>query len=490
MRVVRLQAENFQILKAVEIVPGEGPVIVGGKNEQGKSSIMDAIWVALAGKSAAPLQPIRKDAPATEGVQQARIVLDIGEYVVERTFKSKEGAPYTDTIKLLDDRGRIVPKPQQVLNDLLGAIGFDPFAFTKLRPEEQAEQLLGLVALPIDLEDFASEDAADYATRRDVNRQADALQAQIAAIPLVKLEGEAPDRDALTEQLASAADHNGAIERERMAREQEGRRIEGVKQSAEEKRATAERRRAQAAELIKEAEALEASGLELDNEAVRLEGALEAREPLAEPIDTQAVRQKLAEADVELAERQRQQRRAALEAERAALVARSEGFTEAMEDRERQRKEALKAAMMPVEGLGFSINEKGKPVVTWQGLPFAQASTAAQIRTSTAIAMAANPELRILRIKDGSLLDEDMMAVLVSMAESDDFQLWIEVVGTGAAGIIIENGEIKSPAEEKPDPAASPDGADALAHGLAGAAKPKAGKAKVAKADQPAGPLL
>jgi hypothetical protein len=453
MRVVRLQAENFQILKAIEIIPGYGPVIVGGKNEQGKSSIMDAIWVALGGKSAAPPQPIRKDAPSEQGVQQARIVLDIGEYVVERTFKSKDGAPYTDSIKLLDDRGRIVPKPQQVLNDLLGAIGFDPFAFTKLKPEDQAEQLLGLVALPIDLEDFASEDAADYATRRDVNRQAEALAARIAAIPLIGLEGDAPDKDKLTEQLASAADHNGAIERERMAREQEERRIEGVKQSAEDKRETAQARRDQAKRLIEEAEALEAAGLELDNQAVKLGAALQAREPLAEPIDTQAVRQQLQAAEADLAERERQRRRRELLREHEDLLLRSKAFTAAMEDRERQRQEALASAKMPVEGLGFSINEKGKPVVTWQGLPFAQASTAAQIRTSTAIAMAANPELRILRIKDGSLLDDDMMGVLVSMAESDDFQLWIEVVGTGAAGIIIENGEIKSApaeAEEKP----------------------------------------
>ena len=462
MRVIRLQAENFQILKAIEITPGDGPVIIGGKNEQGKSSIMDAIWVALSGKSAAPAKPIR------EGTEKATITLDIGEYVVERTFKSKDGAPYTDTLKLLDDRGRIVPKPQKVLDDLLGAIGFDPFAFTKLKAEDQADQLLGLVPLPIDLEDFAREDAADYATRRDVGRQVEQLNGQIAGIPLVELEGEAPDRDALTEQLANAADHNGAIDRERMQRESRRRAFEGYAPRIASMRERVASLRAEADRIEGEANTAEAeaeAGLKELDELPELEAQ----------IDTQAVRQQLQAAEADLAERARQKRRAELVADRDAAQARYDGFTEDMAERERQRKDALSKAKMPVEGLGFSINEKGKPLVTWQGLPFAQASTAAQIRASTAIAMAANPELRILRIKDGSLLDEDMMAAIVEMAAEDDFQLWIEVVGTGAAGIIIEDGTIKGSGDQKP----------------AAEEKPKTSKAaKQGASDAPQGGLL
>ena len=63
---------------------------------------------------------------------------------------------------------------------------------------------------------------------------------------------------------------------------------------------------------------------------------------------------------------------------------------------------------MPVEGLGF-----GAGIVTFNGLPFDQASTAEQLRVSVAIAMAANPKLRVLRIKHGNDLDADNLAARI-----------------------------------------------------------------------------
>jgi hypothetical protein len=443
MRVIGLQARNFQILQAVNIRPGEGPVVIGGKNEQGKSSVMDAIWVALKGRAVAAPVPIR------EGEEKCVLVLEIGEgeaieYAVHRTFTRKEGNTYTDTIKVLDDRGRIVPSPQRVLDELMGAIGFDPFAFTKMKPEDQAEQLLQLVPLPIDLEEFDADDKRDYATRRDRSRDADALKGQLAAMPQFDDAPTEPvDRDAILQKLGSAADTNSAIERERMAREERLRRIGVIKADSTQAAASAVQLRAQAAQLIREAEGREADATSGHAEADRLQGEYDALPPLDEPADTAALQQQLRDAEAANAKLDANKRRDEVQKRHDALAAEVVGFTNAMEERERERQEALKAAKMPVPGLGFAVNDKGKPVVTFKGLPFSQASTAAQIRASTAIAMAANPELRVLRIKDGSLLDEDAMAMITEMAAADDFQLWIEVVGTGGVGIIIENGEVK-----------------------------------------------
>lgn len=442
MRVISLEAENFKILKAVEIRPGEGPVVIGGKNEQGKSSIMDAIWVALAGRSVAPPVPIR------DGEEQCTLKLALGtgdevEYLVQRKFTAKEGGTYTDSIKVLDDRGRIVPSPQRVLDDMMGAIGFDPFEFTKLKAEDQAERLLQLVPLPIDLEDFAEQDKRDYATRRDRNRDVEQLDAQLRAMPKHEdAPAEAVDRDAILQQLATAADTNDGINAQRRDREDTARVARERREHGNELRGRAAERRAEAARLIEEAERLEASGVADDADAERLEKELAELPALPEPVDTAALRQQLADAEAANAKIDANARRAAIQARRDALAAEAEAFTKAMADRERQREEALKAAKMPVEGLGFTVNERGKPVITFKGLPFQQASTAVQIRASTAIAMAGNPDLRILRIKDGSLLDEDTMAMIVAMAEADDYQLWIEVVGTGQVGFIIQNGEI------------------------------------------------
>lgn len=439
MRVVRLQAENFKILKAVEIVPGEGPVIIGGANDQGKSSIMDAIWVALKGRGEADPVPIR------DGEEECRIVLDIGEYIVQRKFTAKEGGTYTDSIKLLDDRGRIVPSPQAVLNDLLGAVGFDPFEFTKLKPEDQAAQLLQLVPLPIDLEQFADDDKRDYATRRDRNRDAEALEARIAALTEHEdLPDKPVDRDAILAKLSGAAETNGAIERERIAREGRAGTIEARKVSAGQLAGDI-------AEWERKIAAARTEIEELERGTAEREAELAALPPLDEPVNTEALRAALAAAEATNAKIESNARRAELVKQRAGLVAESAAFTAAMEGRETKRREALAKAKMPVEGLGFAVNERGKAVVTYKGLPFSQAGTAVQIRASTAIAMAANPDLRILRIKDGSLLDEATTKMIADMAEADDFQLWIEVVGEGAAGIIIEAGEVKGAKPAKGD---------------------------------------
>ena len=65
------------------------------------------------------------------------------------------------------------------------------------------------------------------------------------------------------------------------------------------------------------------------------------------------------------------------------------------------------------------------------------------MRVSVAIAMAANPKLRVLRIKDGSLLDENSLALIADMASENDYQVWIERVDTtGKVGVVMEDGAI------------------------------------------------
>ena len=88
--------------------------------------------------------------------------------------------------------------------------------------------------------------------------------------------------------------------------------------------------------------------------------------------------------------------------------------------------------------------------VTYNGVPFSQASSAEQIRVSVAMAMAMNPKLRVLRIKDGSLLDDDAMDMLKKLAVKEDFQVWVERVGNGSEdAIVIEAGEVKGAAKRK-----------------------------------------
>jgi hypothetical protein len=458
MKVVQLEVDNLQRIKAVQIAPTGNMVTIGGKNGQGKSSILDAIWIAIKGRSAAPPVPVRL------GEQKCTIKLDLGELVITRTFTVKDGGEFTDTVKVENGEGLRYGKPQQVLDALLGEIGFDPFRFTTMKPADQAKTLLEMVPLSVDLDEHRELDQSDYAKRRDVNRDVDRLAAQLSGLPVEDVPADAPDRDALVAALGSAADTNVEIDRQRRQRQLDSEGCDKVAQNAA-------NHRERVAELRAEADRLEkvAAGME---ETVKQErAALIALPPLAEPVDTDAIRAQLRDAEAVLTAMARQKQRGVVAAELESKRAESKAFTEAMEKRAKARTDALGKAKMPIPGLGLSIDDKGDATVTLDGVPFQQGSKAQKLRASTAIAMAANPTLRVLRIEDGSLLDDDSLALLAEMANEESWQLWIEQVGTHMSdgtpvGIIMEDGSIKGveapPAEEKPKgkpKADKPDGA-------------------------------
>ena len=81
--------------------------------------------------------------------------------------------------------------------------------------------------------------------------------------------------------------------------------------------------------------------------------------------------------------------------------------------------------------------------MTFEDIPFVQCSAAQRIRVSVAIGLAMNPELRVLLIREGSLLDKKNLALIAKMAEDADAQIWIERVSRGKeCQIIIHDGEV------------------------------------------------
>jgi hypothetical protein len=101
---------------------------------------------------------------------------------------------------------------------------------------------------------------------------------------------------------------------------------------------------------------------------------------------------------------------------------------------------------MPVEGLTFDATG-----LFYRGVPLEQASDGEKLMVSLGISMALNPTLRVLSIKDGSLLDEKNKSIIrktlaeKKIEDGEGYQLWYESVGTdGKAGILIEEGEVKN----------------------------------------------
>ncbi|TXH49489.1 MAG: hypothetical protein E6Q97_22580 [Desulfurellales bacterium] len=97
---------------------------------------------------------------------------------------------------------------------------------------------------------------------------------------------------------------------------------------------------------------------------------------------------------------------------------------------------------MPIPGLGFSESE-----VTLNGIPLSQSSSAEQLRVGLAIAIAANPNMKVMLIRDGSLLDDDSLRLVEESAKAAGAQVWVEMVGRdGQCSVVIEDGAVKEEA--------------------------------------------
>lgn len=432
MKIVELKASNIKRLRAVEIKPSGDVVVLTGKNGAGKSSVLDAIAYALAGKSAHCPEPVRR------GSKRAEVICDLGEIEVRRTFSAKGGTTLTVTSK-----GEVVMSPQRVLAALVGRLTFDPLAFSRMSTREQAESLRELIGL--DTKDLDEQREAAYIERTECNRRLKELEARLRGAPQ---HPDAPEDEVSTGELL------GKLEAARSTNE----RNQAIRDELEELEAALDEARSDVSDTEKEIERLEQKLKdERENLAaqrcrvVEAEGEIETqRKKIAEleDVDVAPIKGEIAGAD-ELNRKVREQR-AYLEIvdARGRELSKSRSLTELIDSIDEQKEQRLREAKFPVDGLSF--NDQGE--VVFSGLPFEQASQAEQLRVSVAMGIAANPELRILLIRDGSLLDSEGMELVARMAAEHDAQLWIERVEQDQRGaVVIEDGLVALPDEPDGD---------------------------------------
>lgn len=425
-KIVRLEASNVKRLRAVEIEPDGSVVVISGRNAQGKSSVLDAIWMALGGKRAFPRTPVR------EGEGEAKIRVEFEDLIVDRRIK-----PNGSTQLVVSSReGARYPSPQAMLDALVGQLSFDPLAFSRMKPDAQRELLRKLVGL--DTSAIDSERAALYDERTAVGREIKRLEGELSGVPHHE---DAPADEVSVSELAAelqaAEEHQRRIDR---AEDDVSRRAAAVSTAEEH----AENIRARIASLEEELRNLRGRLEEGEkNEIPKRRAALEeARERVDElrssAPDREAIAARLRDAEGTNAKVRTNRRRSELEAKLASSRKERDNLSSAIEGCDRKRAEMIAGAQYPLEGL--AVDEHG---VLFRGLPLEQASSAEQLRVSVAIGLALNPRLRVLLVRDGSLLDDDSMRMLGELAAEADAQVWLERVGPeGEVGVVIEDGAI------------------------------------------------
>lgn len=431
MKIIQLTSENVKRIAVVQIKPDGNVIVVGGKNGQGKSSVLDSIQWALGGEPDAKM-PVRR------GEEKAKIVADLGDLVVTRTITPSGGG----TLVVRNADGVRQDSPQTILDKLVGKLTFDPLAFSRQKPKEQAETLRGLVGLDFTQQDKEREKV--FATRTGVNREAAALKARMDAMP--KHEGVPAEEQSAGEimaQQARAVATNANNQAQRNAADAAKRELESFVD------AIAELRR-QAEELAKRITAGEKI---IEQRKASAEALSEAVSKL-EDVDVSGYHEKLTKLEADNQKFRANKARNAVVEQYKAKVKEAEDLTANLEKLDAEKRAKINSTKYPIEGLAFDTAGG----VVLDGIPFEQSSSAEQLRVSVAIGLALNPKLRILLIRDGSLLDQDSLKLVAEMAAKAEAQVWLERVGQDAStSVVIEDGRIlKQPSKEPQKPGEPP----------------------------------
>jgi DNA repair exonuclease SbcCD ATPase subunit len=410
MRIIQLTANNVMRLRAVDITPGPDPVVtIGGDNAQGKSSVLDAILMALGGKGYVPAEPVRR------GEEKAEIVIDLGDLVVTR----KINADRTTSLKVAKKGERRGMQSPQSLLDLCDFP--DPLEFIGLAPKAMAERLRQLSG--VDFSELDRERADAYEERTETGRQAKALHAQHEA---ATVHGDAPDDPLVVKELMA--------ELKRRQEVNEGHDDLFVMEGAAEAEALG------AADLVRD---LEKQLIKARHELEKAESVFEEMKERTADLeyeDLAEIENQIAGAEAQNAKLADNRRAAQLgeDAERADRRYAKLDATIAEIDAEKAR--LLAESKLPVKGLSFTADG-----VTFRGTPFDQASQAEQIQVAVALGVVQSPEIRVQVVRNGSLLDKKSMAMLGRMAEKYDAQVFVERVGDADPdAIIIEDGMVRS----------------------------------------------
>lgn len=157
----RLEIENVKRIKAVKIEPSAtGLTIVGGNNNQGKTSVLDAIAWALGGNKYKPSQAQREDSQVPPTL---KIVMSNG-LIVERKGKNA-------SLKVIDPNGQ--KGGQQLLDSFVEELAINLPKFMDSTPKEKAETLLQIIGVGNQLAELELKEKELYNNRHAIGVIAD-----------------------------------------------------------------------------------------------------------------------------------------------------------------------------------------------------------------------------------------------------------------------------------------------------------------------------
>lgn len=416
VKITSFEAENVKRIKAVQFTPSEdGLTIIGGKNANGKTSVLDGIVYALGGEKNRP-KNFNREGSAVPG--KIRIELSNG-IIVERSGKNA-------SLKVTDPSGR--KGGQRLLNEFIEPLALNLPKFMNASDKEKGETLLRIIGVGEELAELDKKENLIYGERTLIGRDAD-KKAKLAEA--LEYYPDAP------EELVSASD---LIKQQQEILAKNG---ENQRKRDRVKEITFEKHR-----IFDEAQRLEEQIAEL---TARLEERRKAYEKTAEDEAiamkdaAQLEDESTAEIEESIANIEEINRRVRANLTKANAVDEAEQLrneydkmTGELEAVRSQRKALLDSADLPLEGLSVS-----EGALVYKGQQWSDMSGAEQLIVATAIVRKLNPECGFVLMDKLEQMDTDTLAEFGAWLEAEGLQVIATRVSTGdECSIIIEDGTI------------------------------------------------
>lgn len=443
-RITAATVRDYKRIREVTITPNadSSVVLIAGKNGSGKSSILEALSVALGGKKHQLTEPVR------HGAEQAEIFVeldsDAGAIRIERVIQ-----PSGESAVKVRGRDGVIAAPQKLLDGIIGARFLDPIAFISLSPRDQRDQLLQVIDADKQIRTLDDKRTSHYDRRTELGRDLKKAEGERDRLPPLEPVPEEANVAALAdEQRAFAAQHAEHAKLTNALREANDETLYAIRKRDE--CAKECHRIDDEIEALQQRREMIASQGRLQHEDVAAceKVASEKTAALALYTDVMARQSaRIAEVDAALANANATNRKATEIAfanrRRTEAEQTVERMTKAyaeesawIEKIDRRKATILEKAKLPVDGLSYDANG-----ITLNGHPFTQASGAEKLRVALGIAIAASPNLDDIWIRDGALMDADSLALAVEHAESNGKRLWIEVIQPQDGAIVISEGK-------------------------------------------------
>ena len=426
--ITALEAENVKRIKAVALTPAPtGLTLVGGNNNQGKTSVLDALAWALGGER------FRPDAAQRDGAiapAHLKVTLSNG-VVVERKGKNA-------SLTVTDPTGR--RSGQQLLNAFVEPLALDLPRFMDASDKEKADILLRIIGVGAELHTRDLEIKGLYDKRTFTGQLA--AQKKHFAEEMISYP-EAPDEPVSASELIRQQQDILARNGENQClRAQYAELEQQVQQCVDELKRTRER----IATLQQLADELDAKHTKLFNQRET------ARKTVSQLQDESTAELEASIRDIEETNRKVRANleKSRAEDEAAQYASEYDRLTESIQQKRADRMALLNGADLPLPGLSV---EDG--VLTYKGKHWRDMSGSDQLRVAAAIVRRLNPDCGFVLLDKLEQMDMTTLQEFSAWLEAEGLQAIATRVSTGSeCQIIIEDGMVKDavPPEEKPQP--------------------------------------